>query len=203
MGQYYKTINLDKKQFLHAHDFGEGLKLLEFGCDGDGLMTGLAILLSDGNGRGGGDIARSTDETKDDFEPTEHERIEGEHTHDGKTHRAIVPKIAGMWKGDRIVIAGDYADDGNFLTADQVKRFIADPANADHIKHWRGSCSMKESDYPINLYVYADSYFENISAQVIDGMKTDVYLREILENRDDAQSNVMRPDMVIQGGKGG
>ena len=55
MGQYYLTVNCDKEQYLNAHRFGQGLKLLEFGCDSDGVMTGLAILLSNGNGRGGGD----------------------------------------------------------------------------------------------------------------------------------------------------
>ncbi len=56
MGQYYKIVNLDKKEFLHPHSFGDGLKLLEFGASGGGTMMGLAILLSDGNGRGGGDL---------------------------------------------------------------------------------------------------------------------------------------------------
>lgn len=56
MGQYYYVINLDKKQFLHPHRFGDGLKLLEFGCSSNGTMTGLAILLADGNNRGGGDL---------------------------------------------------------------------------------------------------------------------------------------------------
>jgi len=55
MGQYYKVVNLDKRQYLHAHQFGEGLKLLEFGCSAGGTMTALALLLASGNGRGGGD----------------------------------------------------------------------------------------------------------------------------------------------------
>ena len=56
MGQYYMTVNLDKKEYLYPHKFGDGLKLLEFGSSGSGLMCGLAILLADGNGRGGGDL---------------------------------------------------------------------------------------------------------------------------------------------------
>ncbi len=56
MGQYYKIVNLDKRQYLHPHKFGDGLKLLEFGAGGSGTMCGLAILLADGNGRGGGDL---------------------------------------------------------------------------------------------------------------------------------------------------
>jgi hypothetical protein len=56
VGQYYKVINLDKKQYLHPHRFGDGLKLMEFGMSSCGTMAALAILLSDGNGRGRGDI---------------------------------------------------------------------------------------------------------------------------------------------------
>lgn len=56
MGQYHKPINLTKRQFIHPHKFGDGLKLLEFGCDSCGTMTALAILLSSSNGRGGGDL---------------------------------------------------------------------------------------------------------------------------------------------------
>jgi len=56
MGQYYVIINLDKQEYLHPHKFGDGLKLMEFGCSSYGIMAGLAILLSDGNGRGGGDL---------------------------------------------------------------------------------------------------------------------------------------------------
>lgn len=56
MGQYYVVANLDKKQYLNPHRFGEGIKLLEFGADAGGTMTGLAILLASSNGRGGGDL---------------------------------------------------------------------------------------------------------------------------------------------------
>lgn len=56
MGQYYKIVNIDKKQFLNPHRFGDGLKLLEFGSSGGGTMNGLAVLLANSNNRGGGDL---------------------------------------------------------------------------------------------------------------------------------------------------
>jgi hypothetical protein len=56
MGQYYHPANLDKKQYLHPHRFGDGLKLLEFGSSGSGTMMAMAVLLAVGNGRGGGDL---------------------------------------------------------------------------------------------------------------------------------------------------
>ena len=56
MGQYYKIVNVKKKQYLTPHTFGDGAKLMEFGMSANGVLAGLAILLADGNGRGGGDL---------------------------------------------------------------------------------------------------------------------------------------------------
>lgn len=60
MGQYHLPINVSKKQFIDPHKFDDGLKLLEFGASGDGTMLALAVLLSDSNGRGGGDLHSSS-----------------------------------------------------------------------------------------------------------------------------------------------
>lgn len=56
MGQYFKVINLDKKQFLNPHEFDSGLKFLEFAGRGDNIMMGVAILCSAGTGGGGADM---------------------------------------------------------------------------------------------------------------------------------------------------
>lgn len=56
MGQYHITCNFTKREFLHPHDLGLGLKQLEqVGFDGS---TGdiLVMLLSCSNERGGGDF---------------------------------------------------------------------------------------------------------------------------------------------------
>lgn len=89
MGQYHEVVNLDKHEKLHPHALGDGLKLMEFGCSGDGTMTALAILLAGsckGGARGGGDF---------------------EHVH------PMSSVLAGRWAGDRIAIIGDYAEDGD------------------------------------------------------------------------------------------
>lgn len=80
MGQYNVIVNLDKKEFLYPHRFGDGLKLLEFGSSGRGTMLALAVLLANSRNRGGGDL----------------------HTDDTTWY--------GRWAGDSIVIAGDYAE---------------------------------------------------------------------------------------------
>jgi hypothetical protein len=56
VGQYHLVCNIDKKQYLHPHRFGDGLKLMEFGMSGVGTMSALALLLAKDNGRGGGDF---------------------------------------------------------------------------------------------------------------------------------------------------
>lgn len=80
MGQYHYVVNLDRREYLHPHKFGDGLKLMEFGNSAGGTMTALSILLgicSRGGGRGGGDF------------------------------RFDDPRV-GSWAGDRIAIIGDY-----------------------------------------------------------------------------------------------
>ncbi len=56
MGQYYKIVNIKKKQYISPLTFGDGSKLMEFSMSTNGVLAGLAILLADGNGKGGGDL---------------------------------------------------------------------------------------------------------------------------------------------------
>ena len=121
MGQYYVIVNLDKREYLYPHRCGDGLKLLEFGSSAGGTMTALAVLLADGNGRGGGDL-HSTN------------------------------RIIGSWSGDRIVIAGDYADPG---------RFTGDPSET--------STDLAESE------------FEEVSRKVLRAMADDCYLARAMK----------------------
>ena len=88
MGQYHLVANLDKKEFIHPHQFGDGLKMLEFGSSGY-TMTGLTILLACSHNRGGGDL-----------------HVE--------TETLLTKSILGRWAGDRIAIIGDYAAPEDF-----------------------------------------------------------------------------------------
>lgn len=127
-------VNLDKRQYLHPHRFGDGLKLMEFGCSSSGTLCGLAILLADGNGRGGGDL-RADD------------------------------SIIGSWAGDRIVVAGDYADGRKWLedVAEEELQAIADV------------CYRRPDK--VNLYHYAHAKFTDVSDLVIQAMLKDKALR--------------------------
>lgn len=137
MGQYYMIVNLDKRQFISPWTFGDGAKLLEFGMSRDGLLCGLAILLADGNGRGGGDL-------------------HSDHP------------IVGTWAGDRIVIAGDYADPGKFLPT--KTRYTDEDGDA----HTFGNT---------NLYRAARDTYTDISFRVMEAMLDDAYLAASLAER--------------------
>jgi hypothetical protein len=110
MGQYYKTICLDKQEFIMPHAFGEGLKLLEFGTSANGTLTALALLLADGNGRGGGDLRANPENSSTELVD-------------------LAEKLIGSWAGSRIVISGDYADAGKFIDSKVWKKKLADPAS--------------------------------------------------------------------------
>ena len=82
MGQYHYLVNLDKKQVIHPHQIGNGLKLHEQIGWRYATATVLVMLLASSSrngGRGGGDF------------------------------RAKHP-LVGSWAGDRVAFIGDYAE---------------------------------------------------------------------------------------------
>jgi len=120
MGQYYKIINVKKREYINPLMFNNGMKLMEFGMSAGGTLTALAVLLADGNGRGGGDLNSEN-------------------------------SIIGSWAGDPIVVAGDYADTGEFLPADKQDT---------------------------NLYIVADNEGKDISHLVLDALMEDRWFRD-------------------------
>lgn len=55
MGQYHQAYNKDKKESIHAHKLGLGLKLLEQVGFEKSTADALFLLATNSNGRGGGD----------------------------------------------------------------------------------------------------------------------------------------------------
>lgn len=55
MGQYHIIINLDKHQYLHPQNCGDGMKMAEFGDSSEGTLSALTMLLACNDGQGGGD----------------------------------------------------------------------------------------------------------------------------------------------------
>ena len=108
MGQYYKIVNLDRKEYLKPWTFGSGAKLMEICINAHGALVALALLLAHGNGEGLGDVR-----LKEEDDP--------------------VADLIGSWKGDRIVITGDYAQAGELedklpkqLRKDLLNKHVAD-----------------------------------------------------------------------------
>jgi hypothetical protein len=58
MGQWYHIANHTKKQSLHPHTFGDGLKQAEV-MDNGMMLAALALLISDGQGEWGSDLEGS------------------------------------------------------------------------------------------------------------------------------------------------
>ena len=90
MGQYFLAVNETRREFIHPHRFGGGLKFMEFSSSGSGFLAGLAVLLRDSHGAGFGDL------------PT--------------ARKAIV----GSWAKDKVSIVGDYNDSGLYGTAEDT-----------------------------------------------------------------------------------
>jgi hypothetical protein len=65
MGQYYKPVSVEKRQYVYSHDYNNGLKLMEHSWIGNDFVGVVEDLIAEG----------------------------------------------GAWHGDRIVWAGDYADE--------------------------------------------------------------------------------------------
>lgn len=60
MGQYHSVYNLDKREYIHAHHIVNGLKLMEQCGFNRSTATAVWLLLSNSNGRGGGDAKEHT-----------------------------------------------------------------------------------------------------------------------------------------------
>lgn len=131
MGQYWIPVNLDKREYIHPHKLGTGLKLWEQVANHPG--TGAALLMLTAampETRGGGDL-----------------RLEDEASR----------KIIGRWAGDRIAIVGDYAEDSDlpeeFEASTIYNLCSSEEEIGEVIEHWE-KCEW--SDEPEVKATYAE-----------------------------------------------
>jgi hypothetical protein len=123
MGQYWIAVNLDKKEFVHPHKLGSGLKLAEQVGTHPGTGTALLILCAAmPEARGGGDL-----DLDQNWHGPERDAAMKAGLIDGCTpgpmpedYQEIARRTIGRWAGDRIALVGDYAED-----SDLPKRFKA------------------------------------------------------------------------------
>ena len=140
MGQYHIIVNLDKKEYLHPHNFNDGLKFLEFVNSGTTLA--MCVLMAHSNGLGGGDF---TPPDLDYINKTEPMRvwddkkgafIKIQKTFTQKDHDEICSYM-GHWVGDRVIILGDYSEyERPILTLEEINSLF----NSEKIcwqKEWK------------------------------------------------------------------
>ena len=112
MGQYHVVVNLTKREFIHPHKLGSGLKLWEQIANGANGGTGAAllVLLAASNGRGGGDL-----DVEDNWHGPERvfPRDNAQPGPMPETYSEIAKRTVGRWAGDQIAVVGDYAKDGD------------------------------------------------------------------------------------------
>ena len=118
MGQYWKVVNLDKKEFVMPHKLGCGLKLWEQLANHPGTGAALVILCAAmPRPRGGGDF---------DLDENWHgeERVfPRDNVQPGPMpdeYPAIAARTIGRWAGDRIALVGDYAEDSDLASEHQA-----------------------------------------------------------------------------------
>ena len=155
-----------------------------------GVLLGLSSLLADGNGRGGGDLSCKNYEGKPQ-DPKNYQRVESESNFDNRIFRVIVPKIVGRWAGDRIVITGDYADNGKFLNEIPISDEQIEKCKNHYAEHYRDNI---EGIDDINLYTYASEFLKDISKDVLLALSDDSYVAKELEKRNLIE---IRPDMAL------
>lgn len=135
MGQYYKLVNIDDQQYLHPHELGSGLKLMELSSGSAGPGMALMALLR-------GDI------------------------------RGKQP-----WFGKRIVITGDYADEGRFVPPEYAAENLYSVAGehyASVTKLAQEICALFESPNYFNLAIQHfgscdwSDYIDPASAALLD-----------------------------------
>lgn len=113
MGQYWKPVNLDKKEFINPHKLGCGLKLWEQVANHPATGTALTILCAAmSEPRGGGDL----DMDKNWHGPERDMSNPAHHCSPGpmpEDYAVIAKRTIGRWAGDRIALVGDYAEDSD------------------------------------------------------------------------------------------
>ena len=156
MGQYFVAVNLDKREWIHPHRFGDGLKFWEFCGSSYGLLAGMAVLLRKSNEGGGGDWA-------------------GYSAPPGAFSRH---PVVGSWAGDRVAIVGDYDESGLYHDAmdsyrdvsfDVIKALATDHYARERIKeniNWRtrplinGVCEADSEELALYRSIFNDKTFQ-------------------------------------------
>jgi len=149
MGQYFKLVNLDKREYIHPHRLSVGLKL----CEQLGDFTGdaLLMLLATSCGRGGGDLGNDMPE-------------------------GVALSVLGRWAGDRVAVVGDYTEVGDLPeieNADHIYAMCSDSADNPYHEgcpHWHSWEKMQV--VPADLYTDIGEFVAKAIEHVHNGRIT-------------------------------
>ena len=112
MGQYFKAVNTDKKEYVCPWCVGGGAKLWEWAANPQGAI--FTLLLRKSSGSGGGDYygyrTREVVLGEGHGSSTEGllESIGATVALEGQPIPSAPNDIVGRWAGDRVVLVGDY-----------------------------------------------------------------------------------------------
>lgn len=107
MGQYFKPLNLDRREFICPWCIGGGAKLWEWAANPQGAI--FTLLLRKSNQLGGGDIgftAPIVDESDD--EDSVSRTLQLALAREGAAVNIPSGSIVGRWAEDRVLLIGDY-----------------------------------------------------------------------------------------------
>ena len=118
MGQYFRPVNTDKKEFVCPWCIKGGAKLWEWAANKQGSIFTLLLRKSDGSG--GGDFF-------------------GYHKGYGEGSPVHEHGIVGRWAGDRVMLVGDYDTSEIYQAADGYRN-----VSEELVEAWNGFIELPE-----------------------------------------------------------
>lgn len=125
MGQYFKLVNLDKREVVCPWCLGGGAKLWEWAANTQGSV--LTLLLRKSDEGGGGDFYG-------------YRKGVGE----GQSIDCPLSPIAGRWAGDRIALVGDYDSSHLWAKLPQFRNITP-----QLVKEWNAFIELADKQLPV------------------------------------------------------
>ena len=114
MGQYFKAVNLDKREVVCPWCLDGGAKLWEWAVNRQGAVFTLLLRQSSATGGGdyGGPEPQIIELTDENAAETLNELLAKGVAREGMSMPIPSSSIVGRWAGDRITLIGDYDESG-------------------------------------------------------------------------------------------